>query len=428
MATRRRKIKHIHNKTRTTSKALLRKTRHKNKKNKTHRVKNNRTKKVYQRGGGPKAPKTPNPAKTPKPPKPRAKGGPGDKVEPKVSRRLKLMGQGHPDLPERHIAYKKENPTAEFDIPIHVSELDYNISVKSVKRKTPGQKSFTIMCGDARRFLTELGSGNVPYHMVIGIRQQHSTKPNKKEVVGCEIDLRAYKGVLFGRATDEEIKFIIDESNRLSKAYCDNSAKTKPEIDAFNASLERLGSKLRLAPKKENYDKKRDPRVQATFSFVPEDPINKPFLKPFELSSMENSPEDQDNGTGAGEAAMDMSTGQSAQSLAPVKTSRRSGIHKKPVEPRPPTEYFRSFKPKHESSILSPQVIALPSPKFVQPSSAGPALFSTIPPIDYAQGFSPVHHEDYGVSHLPPISERGFPTSPAFTSEGDAFYEGEDAD
>jgi hypothetical protein len=284
------------------------------------------------------------------------------------------------------------------------------------------------MCGDARRFLTELGSGNVPYHMVIGIRQQHSTKPNKKEVVGCEIDLRAYKGVLFGRATDEEIKFIIDESNRLSKAYCDNSAKTKPEIDAFNASLERLGSKLRLAPKKENYDKKRDPRVQATFSFVPEDPINKPFLKPFELSSMENSPEDQDNGTGAGEAAMDMSTGQSAQSLAPVKTSRRSGIHKKPVEPRPPTEYFRSFKPKHESSILSPQVIALPSPKFVQPSSAGPALFSTIPPIDYAQGFSPVHHEDYGVSHLPPISERGFPTSPAFTSEGDAFYEGEDAD
>jgi hypothetical protein len=405
MATRRRRVKHSHNKTRTIIKALLRKTMYKNKKGKHHK-----TKKRYQSGGGPKASKTPNPPKTPK----RAVGASGDKVEPKASRVYQRRGQGYPDLPERHIAYKKKYPTAEFDIPIDISGLEFHVSVKSVKRKTPGQKSYTIMCGDARRFLTEIGLGKDPYHMVIGIRQPHSTKPNKKEVVGCEIDLREYKHVLFGKATDEQIKYIADESHRLTEAYYHDSTTAKPLIDEFNAYLKGLESKLQLAPKKENYDKKRDPRVQASFNFVPDDPITKQFIKAFEFSSMDNSPEDGD-GDGAGEAAtamaMDMSTGQSAQSLAPVKTSRRRGVSKKPL-----TEYFRSYNkpssrsrlPKQESSMLPPQ-------EFVQPSSAGPAFFSAIPPIGYAQGFPPVYHEEYT---LPPIGEgKLFPTSPAFSPE-----------
>jgi hypothetical protein len=402
----------------------LRKTRYKNKKNKTYRVKNNRTKKIYQRGGGPKAPKEPNPAKTPNPPKEkkRAKGASGDKfVEPKVSRSYRRRMQGHPDMPERHIAFKKANPTAEFDIPIDISGLPFHVSVKSVKRKTPGQKSFTIMCGDARRFLTELASGSVPYHMVIGIRQPHSTKPNKTEVVGCEIDLRDYKRILFGNSTtDEQIIFIIDESHRLTEAYYEDSESAKQYIDKFNAFLKGLNSKLRLAPKKENYDKKRDPRVQATFSFVPDAPENKQFVTPFDFSSMDNSPQDVD-GDGAGEAAtttaMAMSTGQSAQSVAPVKTSRRRGVSKKPVEPRPPTEYFRSFKerlPKHESSLFTAQPQGqriFDSAPFGQPGN----VFSAIPDIGHAQGF--VDPEDYGPSYLPAISEGRFPTSPAFTPD-----------
>jgi hypothetical protein len=52
MATRRKGLKTSHNKTRTIIKALLRKTTYKNKKNKHHK-----TKKRYQSGGGPKAPK-----------------------------------------------------------------------------------------------------------------------------------------------------------------------------------------------------------------------------------------------------------------------------------------------------------------------------------------------------------------------------------
>lgn len=434
MATRRKRVKHSHNKTRNTTKTLLRKTTYKNK-NKTHRIKNHRTKKIYQSGGGPKAPKTPKTPKTPKQPKSRARGASGEKVELKVSRAFQRRGEGFADMPERHMVYKKQNPTAEFDIPLDISGLPFNVSVKSVKRKTPGQKAYTIMCGDARRFLTEIGLGRVPYHMIIGIRQQHPTNPHKKKVVGCEIDLREYKSILFGRASDREIKDIIDESHRLTELYYQDSTKAKPLIDSFNKGLKTINSKLQLAPKKENVEKGRGARVQATFNIIPQDPINKPFLKDFELSSIENSPEDEDNGTGAGVAAM--AVGQAAQEaqeaqslapisprLAPVKTSRR-GITKKRVEPRPPTEYFRSFKPRERKSIQLTEVLEEPSrmsqpPRQPTPFSpavavAGPALagpvFSAIPSLGHSSQIPPVVDEFW-----PPIDTgRRFPTSPAFS-------------
>lgn len=165
MATRRRRVKHSHSKTQSVNKALLRKTTYKNKKNK-HR----KTKKIYQRGGGPKAPA-----------KGKAKGKEGDEVELKVSRSLARQGIGNPNIVDEHRAFKKTHPTAEFDIPIEISGLPHNISVKSVKQKTPGQKSHTIMLGDARRFISGVGIDKEPYHMIIGIRKQHPTHPDKKK-------------------------------------------------------------------------------------------------------------------------------------------------------------------------------------------------------------------------------------------------------
>jgi len=339
MATRRRGVKHSHSKTRSVNKALLRKTTYKNKKNKHHK-----TKKVYQSGGGPKPP---------------AKGKEGDMVEFKVPRSLRRRGLGNSRIVENHIEYKKRYPTAEFDIPIEVSGLPYNISVKSVKQKTPGQQSYSIMSGDARRFLSGIGLGKEPYHMIIGIRQPHPTHPNRKKIVGSEIDLRKYRSVLFGNASEDNIKSIVQKANELTQAYYENSTTTKPHIDAFNRYLKGLNSKLQLAPKKENLAKKRAARVQASFTFNPTSPRTAAHSTAVDLSSMENSQASSpgDEAGAAGEAlelqlvnitkrssrplgTSSRSRGASSRSRG---TSARSGISKQPT---PQVSYYRSFKPR----------------------------------------------------------------------------------
>ena len=372
MATRRRRVKHSHNKTRTTSKALLRKTTYKNKKSKHHK-----TKKVYQSGGVSRAPKASTASTASTASKKRAKGASGIKAEPKTIRYLIRKGIVPPDTLEKYIKFQKENPTAEFDIPIEVSGLPYNISVKSVKRKTPGQNSFTIMCGDARRFINGIGSCHVPYHMVIAIRQPHRSKPGRQELVGTEIDLRSAKKVLFGNISDDEIKKIVEASNELTEAYYKDSTAGKQQIDYFNAYLKGIGSKLQLAPKKENPEKGRDPRVQVSFPLVlgPEGVFAK-HSRNVELSSQEGSPQDMDDGNAA------MSTGSRGQKLTSSSratprsrgtsarsrgVSSRSGVSKKPT-PTPQVIYYRSFKPRERGTTqlqvipeeLPPTLSALP--------------------------------------------------------------------
>ena len=262
--------KHSHNKIRTTIKALLHKTRYTNKKNKHHK-----TKKIYHKGGGPKV---------------RAKGESGVPVEAKVSRGLVRQGLVHSSVPGIQAAYQKKNPRAEFDIPIEVSGLEYNISVKTVKRKTSGQNTFTIMCGDARRFMREAGIGKVPYRMIIGIREKHPTDPTKKKIIGLEIDLRNFRQDLFGTLDDCEITKIVDKSNQLTQAYCEDPERNKPRVDAFNEELRTMGARMQLAPKKGNPEKCRDSRMQSSFGFHPFGQDAR-HVKPFSLSSIENSSE-----------------------------------------------------------------------------------------------------------------------------------------
>ena len=399
MATRRRRVKHSHNKTRTIIKALLRKTTYKNKKNKTHRVKNNRTKKIYQSGGVPKAPKTP------KAPKASAKGASGIKVEPKVARSLREQGLGYSDIEERQKKFQKENPTAEFDIPVEISGLDYNISVKSVKRKTPGQNSFSIMCGDARRFFTQVGIGKVPYHMIIGIRQKHPTNPGKKQILGFEIDLRKSRSLLFGNADDCTIRRIVKRADELTDSYYKDEVGTKPVIDEFNDYLKSLGSKMQLAPKIGNPDKKRATRLQASFSYKPRSPNTDAASRPFPLSSEDNTPEDPTSMT-TGQPAPSKSK-KTSRSRAPRATPSLQAVAGPALEAQPqpqmpksgaigrslkpksrttpfPVEYFQSFDPSNRAGRLK--------------SRLGNPTFASM------AGLQPTHDDD----------ELEFSTSPAF--------------
>lgn len=376
MATRRRRVKHSHNKTRTTSKALLRKTTYKNKKNKTHRVKNSRTKKVYQSGGVSRAPKASTASTASTASKKRAKGASGIKAEPKTIRYLINQGVVPPETLERYIKFQKENPTAEFDIPIEISGLPYNISVKSVKQKTPGQNSFSIMCGDARRFLGQLGLGKEGYHMVIAIRKKHPTKPNKKQIVGAEIDLRHAKSLLFGGISDCEIKKIVEASNELTEAYYKDSTAGKQKIDQFNAYLKRIGSKMQLAPKIGNLEKGRSSRVQTSYKFNPDSPRTKKLINEFTMSSQEDSPQEMSYGNAAmstGSRGQKPTSSSRATSRSRVTSARsrgvssRSGVSKKPT-PTPQVSYYRSFKPRDRGTTqlqvipeeLPPPLSALP--------------------------------------------------------------------
>ena len=345
MATRRRGVKHSYNKTRTTSKASLRKTRHKNKKSK-HR----KTKKRYQSGGGPKA---------------RSKGAPGLQAEPKTIRYHIRRGLMRPQAEEDYFNFNKLHPTAEFDIPIEVSGLSYNISVKSIKQKTPGQNVFPILCGDARRFLSQVGLGKEGYHMVIAVRKKHPTKPNKRQIAASEIDLREAKGLIFGNITDDEIKQIVERVNQITTAYYRDSTAGKVEIDAFNEYLKRIGSKMRLVPRIENPEKRRPPRVQTSFNFNPESPRTKELLTTYSLSSQEsqeNTPEEMETGDSASRKSVkppvsrgvsnrsrgvsNRSRGVSNRSRGVSNRSRgvsSSGISKQPT---PEVSYFRKFTPR----------------------------------------------------------------------------------
>lgn len=356
MATRRRRVKHSHNKTITIIKALLRKTMYKNKKGKHHK-----TKKVYQSGGGPKAPKIPNT------PKARAKGASGIKAEPKTIRYYIRQGLMPPEAEELYFKFNKKNPTAEFDIPIEVSGLPYHISVKSVKQKTPGQNSFSIMCGDARRFLGQLGLGTEGYHMVIAVRKKHPEKPNKRQVVGSEIDLRKAKGLLFGGISDCEIKRIVERANELTEAYYKDSTDGKEEIDQFNAYLTDIGSKMQLAPKKENTEKGRAPRVQTSFNFNPESPRTKKLITQFMMSSQDVSPEDTSNGNAAmSTGSRGSSRGQklTSNSRAPSRSGRTGissrnlkGIHKQNEPPLLPPPRSSTGSRRNRASQISQKAI-----------------------------------------------------------------------
>ena len=276
MATRRRGVKHSYNKTRTIIKASLRKTRHKNKKNK-HR----KTKKRYQSGGVPK--------------KERAKGEKGVPTEYKVLRKFIATRKLSPGLAAKQANWHKSNNTAEFDLDMGVTGLPYHISVKSVKRKTPGQNVFTIMCGKSDRFFTQVGIGKVPYHMVVVIREKHPTEPNKIQNRALQIDLRAPGGrsLLFGNANDCKIIEIVERAQRLSDAYCENDedAQNNTKIAEFNNELKQLGAKIQLAPKKGNPAKKRYTRAQASITgFNPNSPRSQAsILDQYNLSSETSS-------------------------------------------------------------------------------------------------------------------------------------------
>lgn len=354
MATRRRGVKNSHNKTRTTSKELLRKTTYKNKKSKHHK-----TKKVYQSGGGPK----------PKPkPKGKYKGKQGIEAEPKTIRYLINQEVVPPETLQRYFDFNKLNPTAEFDIPIEVSSLPYNISVKSVKQKTPGQKVFPILCGDARRFLGQVGLGKEGYHMVIAVRKKHPTKLNKRQIAASEIDLRRAKHIIFGKVSDDEIKQIVERVNKITTAYYQDSISGKQEIDEFNAYLESKGSKMRLVPRKENLEKSRSARVQTSFNFNPESPRTRALIeKSFMMSSQDTSPEDTSTSnrnsamstgataTGSIDQKLPSNSRATSRSMAPSSrgatsrgtssrnTSSGRGISKQPT---PSVSYFRKFTPR----------------------------------------------------------------------------------
>ena len=359
MATRRRGVKHSHNKTRTIIKALLRKTRHKNKKNK-----NRKTKKRYQSGGGPKA---------------RAKGAKGVPAEFKVIRHYIRRGMVDPDTLQKQVMYQKANPTAEFDLHMDTTRLPYHVSVKSVKQKTPGQNSFTIMCGKSNRFFGQTGIGKVPYHMVVVIREKHRTDPTKKQYHSLEIDLRGEKGrrLLFGRANDCEIQDIVKQAEYLSNAYCkdDEDAETIRKISVFNDDLKKLGAKIQLAPKKGNPDKKRDTRAQASITgFNPSSPTSKASVIDEDyLSSAPNSGNSDEgiNGGPAGTAPLNLtatsvsrapgsrgtssrntgSRGTSSRNTGSRNTGSSRGVNKPPV---PQVSYFRSFKPRYRELSTIP--------------------------------------------------------------------------
>jgi hypothetical protein len=358
MATRRRRVKHSHNKTITIIKALLRKTTYKNKKGKHHK-----TKKRYQSGGVPKPP---------------AKGKEGVPTEFKYFRNLVKRGKVRADAYEKQKIYQKKDNTAEFDLHMETTGLPYHISVKSVKRKTPGQNSFSIMCGKSNRFITQAGIGNVPYHMVIVIREKHPTDQNKTQYRALELDLRGDKGkkLLFGRANDCDIKDIVKQAEYLSNAYCENEEETKPKIDAFNAYLKSLRAKIQLAPKKGNPAKNRPTRAQSSITgFNPSSPTSRDVLVSENiLSSQENSQENSPDiregkemetakptsrksfkpsvsrapgsrGTSSrGTSSRGTSSrGTSSRGTSSRGTSSRRGISKQPT---PQVSYYRSFTPR----------------------------------------------------------------------------------
>jgi len=346
MVTRRRGVKHRRNKTRTTNKASLRKTRHKNKTNKQ-----NKTKKRYQSGGGPKAP---------------AKGKEGVPTETKFLRYLLNKGEITQKKFNELVAQQKKDYTAEFDIDMGISSLPYHISVKSVKRKTPGQNVFTIMCGKSNRFFGQTGIGKVPYHMVVVIREKHRTDPKKKQYHALEVDLRGEKGrrLLFGTANDCEIQDIVKQAEYLSNAYCedDEDAETIRKIGEFNEYLKSLHAKIQLAPKKGNPDKKRATRAQASITgFDPNSPtskasiINEDYLSSEPNSGNSRNSDEGINGGPAGTAPLNLtatsvsrapgsrgtsSRGTSSRGTSSRNTSSRRGVNKQPTQ----VSYFRSFK------------------------------------------------------------------------------------
>jgi hypothetical protein len=341
MVTRRRGVKHRRNKTRTTNKASLRKTRHKNKTNKQ-----NKTKKRYQSGGGPKKPKE------------RAKGDKGVPTEYKVVRKFIGRGELSPDVAVKQANWHRFNNTAEFDLDMGVTGLPYHISVKSVKRKTPGQNVFTIMCGKSDRFITQVGIGKVPYHMVVVIREKHPTDPNKIQNRALQIDLRSLGGkrLLFGSATDCKIKEIVERAQLLSDAYCENDedAQNNAKIADFNYELKLLGAKIQLAPKKGNPEKKRSTRAQASITgFNPNSPTSKASIREEYLLSSEPNSTNSDQGINGGPAGTATSVsrapgsrgtssrGTSSRGTSSRNTSSRRGVVRKQETPQ--VNYFRSF-------------------------------------------------------------------------------------
>jgi hypothetical protein len=331
MVTRRRGVKNSYNKTRTIIKASLRKTRHKNKKSK-HR----KTKKRYQNGGGPQ--------------KERAKGDKGVPTEYKVVRKFIATGKLSPGVAAKQANWHRFNNTAEFDLDMGVTDLPYHISVKSVKRKTPGQNVFTIMCGKSDRFFTQVGTGSVPYHMVVVIREKHPTDPNKTQYRALDLDLRSpdSRTLLFGSATDCKIKEIVESAQLLSDAYCENDedAVNNWKIEQFNSELKLLGAKIQLAPKKGNPDKKRYTRAQASITgFNPNSPRSRASItEEFLLSSEPNSAESASHNSRATSGRIAPgSRGTSSRGTSSRNTSSRRGVSKQPT---PQVSYFRSFKPR----------------------------------------------------------------------------------
>ena len=367
MVTRRRGVKYRHNKTRTTSKALLRKTRHKNKKNKQ-----NKTKKRYQSGGGPKAPKA-------------AKGRYGVPTEMKFLRLLLKEGKISQETFDKLVEQQKKDHTAEFDIDMEISGLPEHYSVKSAN-KNENQYSVTIMCGKSNRFITQTGTGSAPYHMIVVLREKHPTKPNKTQYRALEINLRSdnARTLLFGDANDCQIQKIVDDAQRLSDTYCDDdSVENHEQIRRFNQNLKSsFGARIQLAPKKGNPNKNRATRAQASImGFNPNSPTSRAsVIHEDYLSSAPNSGNSQEgtNGGPAGTAPLNLtatsvsrapgsrntgsrntgSRNTSSRNTGSRNTGSRNtgssrGVNKPPV---PQVSYFRSFKPRYRELSTIPEL------------------------------------------------------------------------
>jgi hypothetical protein len=397
MVTRRRGVKYRHNKTRTTSKALFRKTRHKNKKNKQ-----NKTKKRYQSGGGPKARV-----------KGEAKGRYGVPTEMKFLRLLLKEGKISQETFNKLVEQQKKDHTAEFDIDMEISGLPEHYSVKSANRNE-NQYSVTIMCGKSNRFITQTGTGSAPYHMIVVLREKHPTKPKKTQYRALEINLRSYNArkLLFGNANDCQIKKIVDDAQRLSNTYCNNaSVENHANIRTFNENLKRsFGARIQLAPKKGNPEKKRATRAQSSFVLdlkCMDAVVEREFL----LSSQSSVDEMETAKPTSGKSVKPPiskvpRSSSSSRRRVPGSGSRVPGSGSREPKP-PPTEYFRKFPPSNRGSSRD----------------AGPA-YAPIPsiPADSANQFYPVGlYPETDTELYPPVVTGNsiFPTPPAFTPDMD---------
>lgn len=254
----------------------------------------------------------------------RAKGRRGIRVEFRVAQAAADFF-GDPTLVASHAAHQKKDPRAPIDIPSILSgKLPGDISVKSVARTSPGQKKYQICMGDSCRTFDSFSDTakavaiagdettfkKAAYFMAIVVRCEDEIKDKKIPLETRILDMRSYKGALFGNLTDQEIhetsiKLLEletrakQETYEIFKRYATLEEATKAgvtaianqqteeiskELDVINKMLESRGAKLRVRLSIGNWFSKsgaRQPRILSSFSWSAESPRAKASEAPF---------------------------------------------------------------------------------------------------------------------------------------------------